>query len=139
MMISLFSKTKYYKQCRHNSNIICILWNNAAKIQTIFHSSKHFPDYLRIYHAIAPAACRVFTSCKTAHCRKLNRGAGDSPAVVHFSFFPTIPYISITTLLFNNLIPLLRNFGVLILISQSTTKTVPFSEHKTFSSCISLK
>ena len=138
MMISLFSKTKYYKQCRHNSNLIRILCNNAAKIQTIFHSSKHFSDYLQFNHANTTLPYGI-TSCNTAHCRKLNRGAGDSPAVVHFSFFPTIPYISITTLLFNNLIPLLRNFGVLILISQSTTKTVPFSEHKTFSSCISLK
>ena len=54
------SKTKYYKQCRHNSNIICILWNNAAKIQTIFHSSKHFSDYLQLFgfsqlHPITPS------------------------------------------------------------------------------------
>ena len=45
------SKTKYYKQCRHNSNIICILCNNTAKIQTIFHFSKHFSDYLQFNHA----------------------------------------------------------------------------------------
>ena len=38
------SKTKYYKQCRYNSNLICILCNNAVKIQTIFHSSKHFSE-----------------------------------------------------------------------------------------------
>ena len=43
------SKTKYYKQCRHNSNIICILCNNAANIQTIIENNKLLRHFLFIW------------------------------------------------------------------------------------------
>ena len=68
----------------------------TTKKHQFLHSSKHFSDYLQNYHAIAPAACRVFTSCKTAllphtqwERRHLARGN------FHF-FFPTIMFHIIT-------------------------------------------
>ena len=78
------SKTKYYKQCRHNSNIICILWNNAAKIQTIFHSSKHFSDYLQLF---GYSQLQPITPSVTCH---MDFGK------IHFSLFPAIQFHIIT-------------------------------------------
>ena len=85
------------------SNSLLLLFSAIALFHYCFGKDTNYFPFLQTFRRLfaelscaSPRRRRVLPRVRPPHCRMLNRSTSVSPAVIHFSFFPTIMFHIIT-------------------------------------------